>query len=225
MHGWGSDLKSFHPIQNHLAKKFKVYAIDFPGFGQSSEPSENWHTQEYAQLVEEFFRLENIQEPIIFGHSFGGRIGIRLAAKMAVKKLVLIDSAGVKPKRSFEYYFKVYSYKLVKNVLKLIAPTLLQKYQEKSGSTDYKNASSTMKKILINVVNEDLTNLMPQITAPSLLIWGENDQDTPLYQAKTMEKLIPDSGLVILKKAGHFSHLEKLSEFLTIIDHFLKDDV
>jgi len=153
-----------------------------------------------------------------------------LAAKLSIKKLILIDSAGVKPRRSLKYYFKVYSYKFAKNTLKLFAPLsfqkkLLQNFQNKSGSEDYRNASPTMKKILINVVNEDLTHLMPKITAPSLLIWGENDQDTPLYQAQTMEKYIPDSGLVVLKNAGHYSYLDKLHEFLTIIEHFIKDDV
>jgi len=137
---------------------------------------------------------------------------------------VLIDSAGVKPHRSLQYHFKVYSYKLLKHSLKLLAPNLLKKMQAKAGSADYRNASANMKKILINVVNEDLTHLMPQIKAPSLLIWGENDLDTPLYQAQTMEKMIPDSGLVVLKNAGHYSYLDKLHEFLTIIDHFLKED-
>ncbi|KJU81969.1 alpha/beta hydrolase fold protein [Candidatus Magnetobacterium bavaricum] len=208
-------------VQKYLSLKFKVYAIDFPGFGKSEEPKEIWGSDDYCTFLEAFMEKMGINQPIIIGHSFGGRVAIRLASKKKTGKLILIDSAGVRPRRSAIYYIKIYSYKLAKSLLKLFSPRLLAKYKNSVGSKDYINASTMMKQILIKVVNEDLTNLLPDITIPSLLIWGENDMETPLYQAHIMNKLIPDSGLVILKGAGHFSHIDKMREFLIVIGNFL----
>ncbi|MES0337621.1 MAG: alpha/beta hydrolase [Candidatus Magnetobacterium sp. LHC-1] len=221
LHGWASSLDSFVSVQRYLSSKFKVYAIDFPGFGKSEEPKEIWGTEDYCTFLEAFMEKMNIAKPIIIGHSFGGRVAIRLALKKKADKLILIDSAGIRPKRTAKYYFKVYSYKLAKYMLKYLSPRLLVKYKGSVGSKDYINASPTMKQILIKVVNEDLTKLLPEITIPSLLIWGENDMETPLYQANVMNKLIPDSGLVILKGAGHFSHIDKTREFLIVTGNFL----
>ncbi|WP_200873593.1 alpha/beta fold hydrolase [Candidatus Magnetobacterium casense] len=221
LHGWASNLDSFVSVQKYLSSRFKVYAIDFPGFGKSGEPKEIWNTEDYCTFLEAFMEKMNIVRPIIIGHSFGGRVAIRLAVKKKADKLILIDSAGIRPKRTAKYYFKVYSYKLAKYILKHLSPRLLAKYKASVGSKDYINASPMMKQILIKVVNEDLTKLLPEITIPSLLIWGENDMETPLYQAHVMNKLIPDSGLVILKGAGHFSHIDKMREFLIVTGNFL----
>ncbi|QYZ67903.1 MAG: hypothetical protein OI74_16625 [Gammaproteobacteria bacterium (ex Lamellibrachia satsuma)] len=222
LHGWGSDLGSFAAVRQHLAKKYCVYALDLPGFGESQEPESPWGTTEYAALVESFISEMGIENPAIIGHSFGGRLAIRLAAKMSVRKLILVDSAGVKPRRSLNYFLKVYSYKLMKNVLGRLYPPLLEKMRGRAGSEDYRNASPVMRLTLIKVVNEDLTPLLSGIKAPTLLVWGESDLDTPLYQAKVMEAQIPDCGLALIKGAGHFSYLERPGEFQIIVDYFLK---
>ena len=182
---------------------------------------EVWGTHDYCSFINEFLVKQNINNPIIIGHSFGGRVAISLASKIPVKKLVLIDSAGIKPRRGVTYYLKVGSYKLIKKTTSILSAKLYQKLQNRVGSVDYRNASNMMKKILVKIVNEDLTDILPLVNAPTLLIWGDGDLDTPLYQARMMEKNIPDCGLVILKGAGHFSYLDKANDFLRIIDYFL----
>ncbi|MDP9079417.1 MAG: alpha/beta hydrolase [Bacteroidota bacterium] len=229
LHGWGSNLQAFTKIQEHFTPNFHIFAIDLPGFGKSQEPNEVWGVEEYTQFIEEFFRVKNISNPILAGHSYGGRISILYASRNPVLKLILLDSAGIKPSRSLEYYIKVYSYKAAKKALPLFvgnnkAQEIMESYRKTAGSSDYNNASGVMRNILVKSVNEDLKHVMPSIKAPTLLIWGENDTATPVSDGQTMEKLIPNAGLVVLKNAGHFSFVEKLHEFLIILDNFLQAD-
>lgn len=230
LHGWGANLQSFKPVYDFLVPHFRVYNIDFPGFGQSAAPQTVWNTQDYAVCIKQFIQQLNIENPILIAHSFGGRVAIRLAAEQQkIAKLILVDSAGIKPKRTIGYYLKIYLYKLIKKIATLpllnhIFNPLIERAKRKLGSTDYQNVSGVMRDILITVVNEDLTLLLPQITTPTLLIWGEHDQATPLSDGQLMEKLIPNAGLVVLKNAGHFAYLDKLNEFLLIIDNFLQKE-
>jgi len=229
LHGWGTNLSTFDPVTSELEKKFKLYKIDFPGFGESDPPHTVWGVEDYTSFLEKFVQVNNISEPIIFGHSFGGRVAILYASRNYVRKLVLFDAAGVKPRRSLKYYLKVYSFKLAKKVLPIIigktkAEEKINQYRKQAGSSDYNNAAGVMRNILIKVVNEDLKHVMPKIKAPTLLIWGESDTATPVSDAKVMEKLIRDSGLVVLKNAGHFSFLDKTFEAKLIIDSFLNPD-
>ncbi|MCF6139260.1 alpha/beta fold hydrolase [Pseudalkalibacillus berkeleyi] len=229
LHGWGTSLKSFEPVHNNLEKHFKVYSIDFPGFGESEEPPEPWDVEAYTNMLRKFITDLNIEDPILVGHSFGGRVSIRYAAHHPVHKIILVDSAGVKPKRKLSYYYKVYTYKTFKKLLNLPGlkghkEEILTKVKGKLGSADYKNVSGVMQQTMVKVVNEDLQRFMPEIKAPTLLVWGENDTATPVGDAEIMEKAIPNAGLVVLKGVGHYSYLEKLNEFLVIIDNFLEKD-
>ena len=228
MHGWGCNLTTLASVEKVAVENHTVYNVDFPGFGQSEEPSEVWGVEKYTQLIEEFVKQENIENPILLGHSFGGRVGILYASRNQVKKLILVDAAGVKPRRSLKYYFKVYSFKISKRLMPLIygkegAQKRIEEARAKRGSSDYNNASPMMRAILSKVVNEDLKHCMPKITAPTLLVWGENDTATPLRDAKIMEKLIPDAGLVSFPGCGHYSFLDNPIQFAAVLRSFLKD--
>lgn len=230
MHGWGCSSKTLLSIENTLNHKMHVYNIDLPGFGESEEPKEVWGVEDYTQAIEGFVKELNIGNPILLGHSFGGRISILYGSRNQTKKIILTDAAGVKPRRSIKYYIKVYSYKTVKHLLPLIfgkekGCELLDKYRGKSGSSDYNQASPKMRAILSKCVNEDLKHVMPQISAPTLLIWGENDTATPLSDAKTMEKLIPDAGLVSFAGCGHYSFLDNPLGYKAVLVEFLKNEL
>ena len=230
MHGWGCNHSTLESIEAQLTPGFKVYNVDFPGFGGSNEPSAVWGVEEYTSLIEAFASQEHIENPILLGHSFGGRVGILFASRNKVHKLILVDAAGVKPRRSLRYYYKVYSYKAMKHALlfflgKKRGETALNSYRAKVGSSDYSNASPMMRAILSKVVNEDLKSVMPKIACPTLLIWGANDTATPLADAKIMEKLIPDAGLVSFDGVGHYSFLENPYQFAAVLKSFLSKDM
>ena len=228
MHGWGCNLTTLASIEKVAAESHTVYNVDFPGFGESEEPNEVWGVELYTQLIEKFIEAEGIENPILLGHSFGGRVGILYSSRNKVKKLILVDAAGVKPRRSFKYYFKVYTYKLSKKLMPLIygkkgAQERIEQMRAKRGSSDYNNASPMMRAILSKVVNEDLKHCMPKISAPTLLIWGENDTATPLRDAQIMEKLIPDAGLVSFPGCGHYSFLDNPIQFAAVLRSFINE--
>ena len=230
LHGWGCNTTTFNTIRPFLEAHFRVLTVDFAGFGQSDEPHEVWGVEEYTRSVEALAQAEGVENPILIGHSFGGRVSILYASRHKVQKVILVDAAGVKPRRSLNYYRKVYTFKLLKRVLPLVAgkaraEKIIEARRAKGGSSDYKQASPMMRRVLSKVVNEDLCHLMPRIKAPTLLFWGENDTATPLADAKKMEKLIPNAGLVTVAGAGHFSFLENTPLFLRVVESFLQKEI
>lgn len=229
LHGWGANKESFSFVAESLDKHFRVITVDFPGFGASGEPPVPWGVEEYCSFVEKFNAALNIQNPIIAGHSHGGRTAIRYASRNPVHKLILLDSAGIKPKRKLSYYIRVYSYKAAKHLLKLPGlrhkrEQILERFRKSTGSDDYKQATPLMRQTLVKLVNEDLKAYLPKIQAPTLLIWGELDTATPLEHGKLMEKLIPNAGLVTMKGGSHWVYAQRPRETLIILNNFLESD-
>ena len=227
LHGWGCDKSIWKSSIEALRSNFRVVAVDFAGFGASEEPETIWGVEEYTCSVEALLKELNIQSPTLVGHSFGGRVSILYASRNEVKRVILTDAAGVKPRRSFSYYRKVYTYKLLKRALHLLigekkAQMLLDQRRAKSGSSDYNRATPMMRAILSKCVNEDLCYAMPKISAPTLLFWGDMDTATPISDAHKMAKLIPDAGLVVAEGAGHFAFLERPGLWLETLKSFLK---
>lgn len=229
MHGWGcnrSTLASVERTARELGRP--VVNVDFPGFGESTEPAGVWGVEEYTAAFAALMKHERIgDDAVLLGHSFGGRVAILYASRHAVGKLILVDAAGVKPRRSLKYYLKVYSFKAKKHLLRLLlgrqkAEERLNQLRAKAGSSDYASASPMMRRILSRVVNEDLRGVMPAIKAPTLLIWGENDTATPLSDAKTMEQLIPGAALVSFAGCGHYSFLDNPVQFAAVLKSFLQ---
>ena len=228
LHGWLANLETMKPIANHLKKYFKVYNVDIIGFGKSDLPNEPLRTDDFGDFLNNFIKELKIENPILIGHSNGGRTILNYATRQlgSINKIVLIDSAGIKPKRKLSYYIKVYTFKFLKKILPNNEKTkkLREQILGKFGSTDYKNSPEVLRKTMSNIINEDMTKQLPNIKVPTLLVWGEKDTATPLRDAKIMEKLIPDSGLVTYKEAGHFSYIDCLPNFLIVLDEFLKND-
>ncbi|MBF4694576.1 alpha/beta fold hydrolase [Fusibacter ferrireducens] len=226
LHGWGTSIESFNRIIEDLSAHYQVTALDFPGFGLSDEPIEPFSLSQYTELVETFISHLGLKNLTVIGHSFGGRVAIKLSPKHLYDKLILVNSAGIKPKRKPNYYFKVYGFKGIRSLGKLpifsyILAEPIRAYSEKYSSQDYKQASPMMKMVLSKVVNEDLKSYLPQIASPTLMIWGDQDTATPLQDAQLMSSLIPDAGLVVFEGAGHFTYLEQPNRFLTIIKTFI----
>lgn len=230
LHGWGSNLTLFQPMMEHLSAHHTVYALDMPGFGETQEPPTAWHVDDYADFIFAFLKELNITKTILLGHSFGGRVITKMVTRkplgIVVPKIIFIDAAGIKPKKTVRQKCKMYTYKMGKFLLnlkpvKLLYPNALDNMRKKNGSADYNAASPLMRQVLVNTVNEDLTSLLPSIPSPTLLVWGENDTATPLSDGKKMEQLIPGSGLVTVKNAGHYAFLDQMGLVHKVLDSFL----
>lgn len=227
MHGWGCNTTTVASIERvALAAGRRVLNVDFPGHGKSAEPTEAWGIEKFADQIEHLLDAEGIERPVLIGHSFGGRVAIVISSRREVEKVVLVDAAGVKPRRSLNYYRKVYTFKLARKLLTAVlgkqkAEPIIERMRGKKGSSDYASSSPMMRRVMSIVVNEDLCHLMPKIKAPTLLIWGESDTATPLSDAKKMEKLIPEAGLVSFAGAGHYSFLDNPRQFGAVLTSFL----
>lgn len=230
LHGWGSSIEPYRPLMGLLAQQYRVIALDMPGFGKTEEPKAPMNVDDYVDFVLEFLKLFSVEKLSLVGHSFGGRVIIKMANRalpFAIDKIVLIDSAGIKPQPSGKKTTKQTVYKLGKwfATRKLIArcfPGLLEKLRVTFGSADYAAASPMMRQCLVRVVNEDLSHLLPGIQPPTLLVWGENDTATPLADGQRMEKDIPNAGLAVIRGAGHFSFVEQPVIFRNIMASFFE---
>lgn len=230
MHGWGCNHTTVASIANSL-QEMRVINVDLPGHGESSEPSTVWGVNEFTENIQHFIDALKLRNPSLVGHSFGGRISILLSSRNKdINKVMLVDAAGIKPSRPLKYYIKVYSYKFAKKTLPIIfgkktGGKLIDKWRNKSGSADYRNSSPMMRAVMSKCVNEDLRHVMPQIQAPTLLVWGSADTATPLSDAKIMEKLIPNAGLVNFDGCGHYSFLDNPGQFRAVAREFFKNEI
>jgi pimeloyl-ACP methyl ester carboxylesterase len=229
LHGWGSSHKAFSPIIDELSKYMRVIAPDLLGFGSSDALDSPWRVDDYVSFTEKLLNMLNINKLSVLGHSYGGRIIIKLASKpnssVEFDKIVLVNAAGLRSRRSLKTRFRQLCFKTGKAIYSLpiirsIYPDAIEELRSRYGSSDYKNATPVMRQTLVNSVNEDLTPLLSRITQPTLLIWGDKDTATPLAHAKIMEKHIADSGLVVFENAGHFSFLDKPYEFMLVLKSF-----
>lgn len=221
LHGWGRSIDDFLEISNILSNKYQVYLIDLPGFGKSDTPQSAYNLDDYVLFLKRFIEFKKINNPIIIGHSFGGRIALRYASLYKVNKMILISSAGIK-RFSLKVKVKIISYKLKKWYYRTFNKvSSYEKLIASSGSADYVSSNDIMKKTLSNVVNVDQRKELKEIDAEVLLMWGKNDNATPYKDALLMNKKIKNSGLVTFN-SGHFPFLEDSYSFKMVIKQYLE---
>ena len=227
--GWGNTRNTFYNIIKYLKEDFTIFIIDYPGEGNSPIPNKTLTIYDYAKAIKLFLEQKEIKKPIIIAHSFGGRISSILIGKynVPIKKLLLIDVAGIKRRKKLNIYIKEKTYKLLKKI-SIILPKKRQKKWKTFlintfSSPDYKDLSPTMQKTFQNILKENLKEYYRKIKTETLIIWGEKDQDTPLKDGILLRKIIKNSALIIYKKASHYSYLEYPTITNKIIYEFIKE--
>ena len=228
--GWATSFDLYTSIAEILQDEYTVLLFDFPGFGRTVEPEEPWDVKRYCNFLEKLCFSLNICKTTLIGHSFGGRVIIEEASQISpfltIENIILIDAAGVMPRRSSVQKFKTKLYKakrafLTSKLVHPLFPEVVDDWVSRQGSDDYRAASTIMKKVLVGSVNYDQTELLEKIKAPTLLVWGEVDDATPLWMGRVMEEKIADSGLVVLEGCGHYSFLENAPKFKSVLSSFL----
>jgi|ETNmetMinimDraft_21_1059911.scaffolds.fasta_scaffold46599_2 pimeloyl-ACP methyl ester carboxylesterase len=218
LHGWGSSLATFDGLAEYYVKKgHTVYRFDFPGFGGSPAPEQAWSVSEYVDITTAFLEKMKVSHlAVLGGHSFGGRVIIKGVAtnELDADRLVLLGAAGIKPKRTF----KKASYGIVAKIGKFVTSLpglgglrerLRTKLYTAAGSTDYLLAGP-MQATFLKTINEDLTKYLPEIAVPTVLVWGENDTETPVQDGERMQADMQHAQLTVVPEAGHFVHQDKL---------------
>ncbi len=219
LHGWGQNIQMMKPLGDALTKN-DVIIIDFPGHGDSEEPKEVWELDDFANMVHALLVNLKVENPILAGHSFGGKISLIYASKYPVKKLILFGSPfNVKIKKD------TLKMKLLKKAKKLPLAGKLTEFAKKHiGSTDYRNASPIMRDIMVRHVNTDITELVKKIKCPTLIIWGTNDAAVPLSDAYLLSDLIKDSAVIEYEGCTHYAYLERLGQTISIMENFIGGD-
>ncbi len=233
LHGWASNAGLYNSQINLLKSKYRVIALNLPGHGGSEEPPYPFSVDDFAKFTIDFLKEKGIDKCTLIGHSVGGRIIIKLLSykeKTMFNKVVLIDSAGIKPVRNNKPTMKTKVYKILRTILgssiiKKLFPEALNKLKTKFGSEDYRNATPMMRDTLVKIVNEDLTEILECNDKDTLLIWGKNDTSTPVSDGELMEKKMKNSALVVIDNAGHFPFLDQQFLFNKIIASYFGIEV
>ena len=220
LHGWGQNTIMMQPIEEYFKSNFNVLNIDLPGFGKSTEPKEVLNVTQYANIVYRLITELGLSKTkiSIVGHSFGGRIAIVYASLYKIERVILCSAPFLK--RIKKDSFKLRTLKMLK---KLPLIRRLEPFAKKRiGSTDYKNASEIMRKILVETVNEDLTDNVKKIKCPVILIYGQLDKDVPIEEGKQLEELLSDGYLVTYPYGTHYAYFEDIVRTNKIIESFMK---
>jgi len=204
LHGWGSSVENWTNMQNILSEKFKVYILDMPGFGKTAPADKAWSLDDYINLILQYCEHYGLKEFYLLGHSFGGRLGIKMGINHSemIKRLILMDAAGIRRQdrvmaflAGLGFWRGIPGFKIAKRI-----------FYKLRGCRDYCDAKGVMKNTFTKVVEEDLRNRLKEVGADTLLIWGKYDKSTPLEDARIMNKEIKKSKLIILD-SGHSPHL------------------
>ena len=234
LHGWRSSKEVWRGIVGQLISEsankqisgavnaeYNIYALDLPGFGGSQVPPQSFGVGEYAQIVKGFIEKLQLKNITLIGHSFGGKVSIKLASQHPelISKLVLVDSAAF-PMNQQKKSFLAVAAKMVKPLFKAkFMQGLRKKIYKAIGAEDY-IATPGLQETFVKVVNEDMTEDLKKISCPTLVIFGQMDEDTPVSFASRIQGLVKNSKGIILPMAGHFSFLDRPAEFLKTLIEF-----
>jgi pimeloyl-ACP methyl ester carboxylesterase len=234
LHGWGGSIESFTPVIQGLAPQYRTIAIDFPGHGQSDLPPSPWRVSDFLTCTLELMDRLELAKPHILSHSFGGRVTIKLASAHPHRagKPLMAAAAGLPPKRTLAQKFRRAAGATagrMQGVARSVPGTgrmvdaLSRRLYSALASRDYKNAGE-LRETLKYVLAEDLTALVPSVRSKVLLVWGDQDQETPLSIGEKLHELLPESELVVFPGAGHFPYLDQQHKFLLLAQRFFRED-
>jgi pimeloyl-ACP methyl ester carboxylesterase len=229
LHGWGTSHNVFYSLIESLFDEGRHIALDFPGFGNTDIPDTAWGTYEYAVFIQHFLHQLNVESCTVIGHSFGGRVAIQLAHNFPdlVDRIILIASAGIKRKVALRKRLRVKTIQTMARLAKSCIPgsfgeNIKNQLYSKIASRDYLRAGE-MKNIFVKVVNEDLGDIIPKIHIPALLLWGNEDTETPPEIGERIHQLLPNSHYIEFPGFDHYSILTRGSSQVSHhIRQFLK---
>lgn len=237
LHGWGSSAEIMRDAGAALGDARRVYNLDLPGHGKTPPPPAPWGVPEYAALVAHFLRERDLAPLPVVGHSNGGRIALFMASDEhyadLFSRLVLVSPSGVTPDRPLSYYLRTGWIKTIKAPFALLPAPFRERaldwlrstiFWQIAASSDYQQTTGVMRETFVKTVTFHLDDRLSRVRVPTLLLWGDRDTAVSRRQMETLEREIPDAGLVVLEGAGHYGYLDDPATYAAAVRHFLLDD-
>lgn len=214
VHGLSGSTRWWSRNAPALAEHYRVYLVDLPGFGAMRSLRRRFVLVEAASWLSEWMKVVGLERVHLVGHSMGGYVSVRLAARQpqAVRRLVLVAPAGVPAGRSMIGHL-VPLLLAVRHATPAFMPVLIRDALKMGPATLWRAA----RDLLAEDVREDLRKIEP----PTLLIWGENDPLIPPTVGGLLREEIPDSRLILLRSAGHVPMFDRPEEFNAALLAFL----
>lgn len=228
LHGWRVGGERYHEIKNlfeHMGHR--VYTPDLPGMGEVKLTKDIMSIDDYVDWVEEYLKENHLNKVILIGHSFGGRISAKLAARhpKMIEKLILTGAPLIRRKLSLKKHMlslvakggKVITQKAPKPIGNFLRKVLYYAL----GEWDYYKTNDSLRETFKRVVNEDLVTVLPKILVPTLVVWGEYDKLVPVSDGKEIAAKIRGSVLDIIHGATHALPYDHPREFVEAVDKFI----
>ncbi|MEK7543814.1 MAG: alpha/beta hydrolase [Patescibacteria group bacterium] len=229
LHGWGLSGKTFLPLQQCLKKQgYRVFAPDLPGFGASKIPEHPLTLSDYAQFLDEYLKKNQIVQPVLIGHSFGGRVSLKYNElyPKRVAALVLSGTPGFTPipKKKLILFItlaKIGGFLFSIPPFNLFQDVVRRWYYYVVGAKEFFRAEGTMRETFKRIVREDLVTSMVSVNVPTLLLWGEYDIIVPISIAERMHRLIAGSALVIIPEVDHGVPFKEPEIFASYVKRYI----
>lgn len=232
LQGWGTDLGVYDSVAGVIdGSRYRVIQFDFPGFGGSDEPKEPWDVDGFADFFCRFMEVMQVKQATLIGHSYGGRVIIKLAARESIPfeitNIILIDSAGVLPVRTTAQKWKIRKYKILKKFLNMkliyaMFPEVIDDWRSRQGSADYRNATPMMRQCMVKAVNEASDGAASEDPSGSAADLGRSGYGNSYPGCTYYGREDTQRGLAVIPGTGHFSFLEKPAQFRGIMEAYLK---
>lgn len=234
LHGWGSSAELMRPAAAGLETTFRIHNVDLPGHGKSPQPPDEWGAPEYAEIIDTYAKQNNLSDIPVIAHSNGGRISLYMASddryNDLFSRLLLIAPSGIKPKRSLSWYLKTAWIRLIKFPFTILPQRFREHglnwlrttiYWRLAASTDYQNTSGVMRGTFVKTVTHHLDNQVGKIEKPTLIIWGDKDDQISKDQMERLHAAISNSELSIFPGAGHYAYLDAPADYQATASSFL----
>jgi pimeloyl-ACP methyl ester carboxylesterase len=236
VHGAASDSRSWRPQLDHLADELTVVAWDEPGAGRSSDLPAGFGLAGFADCLAALIDDVGLGPAHVGGLSWGGTVALELYRRHpdSVATLILADTyagwAGSLPPDEVAARVATVRAALAAPALEMesalpglfaAAPRAEVARLVEAMTADVRPQSLTALATVMGAA--DLSDVLPTIAVPALLVWGERDVRSPLRVAREFEAAIPDAALVVIPDCGHFSNLERPDEFNRAVREFCRE--
>ena len=221
IHGWTTDASGWEAVVDRLKQVgISLTVLTVPGLTDPSPVNQPLTISDYEKWLSQ--QIPGGSRAIVIGHSNGGRIGLNFVSRWPkttkIKRLILINSAGIRPRR-----WRRGRNRALAGLAAIGRPLGRLKFLRRLTYKilrvhDYEQASTIMKKTLTNLLASDAQIKWDRIEVPTCLIWGESDDITPLWQGRRLASNLKQCGdIKIIKAAGHNPHRSHPDELVRIL--------